>query len=70
MWQTENNGRVEQRIKQKNKKKEPKGKRKKKYNKMKSLLRDSIIYNLPKPPQAARHIAENLQVLQQKDKLV
>lgn len=37
---------------------------------MKSLLRDSIIYNLPKPPQAARHIAENLQVLQQKDKLV
>lgn len=69
MWQTKNNGRVEQRIKQKKNKKNQRVKEKK-YNKMKSLLRDSIIYNLPKPPQAARHIAENLQVLQQKDKLV
>lgn len=68
MWQTENNGRVEQ--SEKNKKKKQNQRVKEKNNKMKSLLRDSIIYNLPKPPQAARHIAENLQVLQQKDKLV
>lgn len=54
----------------KTKKKQNQRVKEKKNNKMKSLLRDSIIYNLPKPPQAARHIAENLQVLQQKDKLV